>query len=54
MEKLLSITMTLMIVAPVNQNSVFGNNTINYTAGGVMALFILGYVVYSLLKPDKF
>jgi K+-transporting ATPase KdpF subunit len=33
-------------IAEVNQAS--------YIIGAVIALFILGYLIYSLLKPDKF
>ena len=25
-----------------------------YVAGAIIALFILGYLIYALLKPDKF
>jgi K+-transporting ATPase KdpF subunit len=25
-----------------------------YLAGGVLALFILGYLIYTLMKPEKF
>jgi K+-transporting ATPase KdpF subunit len=29
-------------------------NQATYIIGAVIALFILGYLIYSLLKPDKF
>jgi K+-transporting ATPase KdpF subunit len=29
-------------------------NRASYIIGAVIALFILGYLIYSLLKPDKF
>jgi K+-transporting ATPase KdpF subunit len=31
-----------------------GNNSVSYIIGGVIAVFILAYLIYSLLKPDKF
>jgi K+-transporting ATPase KdpF subunit len=31
-----------------------GSLTLGYTIGGVLALLILGYLVYSLIKPEKF
>jgi K+-transporting ATPase KdpF subunit len=31
-----------------------GNNKVSYIIGGVIAVFILAYLLYSLLKPDKF
>ena len=30
------------------------NNTIGYSIGAFIALFILGYLLYSLVKPEKF
>ena len=30
------------------------NTSIGYIIGAVIALFILGYLLYSLVKPDKF
>jgi len=30
------------------------NNTIGYEIGAVIALMILGYLLYSLIKPEKF
>lgn len=30
------------------------NNPDGYTIGAVIALFILGYLVYSLVKPEHF
>jgi len=28
--------------------------TAGYWVGGIIALFILGYLVYSLIRPEKF
>ena len=28
--------------------------TVGYTVGSIIALLILGYLVYSLIKPEKF
>ena len=30
------------------------NNSIGYVTGAIIALFILGYLLYSLIKPAKF
>ncbi len=30
------------------------NTSIGYVIGAVIALFILGYLIYSLIKPEKF
>lgn len=30
------------------------NNPIGYVLGAIIALFVLGYLLYSLVKPEKF
>lgn len=30
------------------------NNSMGYIVGAIIALFILGYLLYSLVKPEKF
>jgi K+-transporting ATPase KdpF subunit len=30
------------------------NGTVGYVAGAIIALFILGYLFYALIKPEKF
>jgi K+-transporting ATPase KdpF subunit len=52
-----NITKVLAIMAaplaiPVNGDA--NTSQVNYYIGAVIALFILGYLIYSLLKPDKF
>lgn len=39
---------TILLVTPQASNSS------GYLIGAVIALFILGYLVYSLIKPEKF
>jgi len=46
------ILMDIPAVNPAIENS--ESNQVSYIIGGVIALFILGYLLYSLLKPDKF
>lgn len=31
-----------------------GNSNASYVIGGIIAILILAYLVFSLLKPDKF
>lgn len=38
----------------VQMNSGETNSTPEYIIGGLIVLFILGYLVYSLVKPEKF
>jgi K+-transporting ATPase KdpF subunit len=35
-------------------SSVEANNISGYLIGALIALFILGYLLYSLVKPEKF
>ena len=30
------------------------NSSLGYIIGAIIALFILGYLLYSLVKPEKF
>ncbi len=39
----------LTIPVPIESRIIFG-----YMAGAVIALFILVYLIYSLIKPEKF
>jgi K+-transporting ATPase KdpF subunit len=42
---------TLLSVTP---KSFEMNSTAGYVIGALLALIILGYLVYSLIKPEKF
>ena len=37
-----------------NAGPVSVNGSASYIIGAVIALFILGYLIYTLLNPDKF
>jgi K+-transporting ATPase KdpF subunit len=45
--------MSFMIV-PVNKDVAISNSPVSYLIGGIIALLILGYLIYTLLRPDKF
>jgi K+-transporting ATPase KdpF subunit len=42
------------VLVPEHAQSAASNNPISYIIGGIIALLILGYLVYSLLRPEKF
>jgi K+-transporting ATPase KdpF subunit len=44
---------TMLIVPSVHEAS-SANNSLSYLLGGIIALLILGYLIYTLLRPDKF
>jgi len=35
-------------------DAVVSNGFVSYLIGGIIALLILGYLIYTLLHPDKF
>jgi K+-transporting ATPase KdpF subunit len=47
---------SLMILAalPVHSEEAVSNGPVSYILGGIIALLILGYLIYTLLRPDKF
>jgi K+-transporting ATPase KdpF subunit len=45
--------MSLLIV-PVNSDAAVSNSPVSYLIGGIIALLILGYLIYTLMRPDKF
>jgi K+-transporting ATPase KdpF subunit len=44
----MNATMLLAVSKPIEVNSSTG-----YLIGAIIALFILGYLLYSLVKPEK-
>jgi K+-transporting ATPase KdpF subunit len=44
----------LLVVVPASSASATSNNSLSYLIGGIIALFIMGYLVYSLIHPEKF
>ena len=45
---------SLVLLATVPVNGSFINGTFGYLVGGIIAVLIMAYLVYSLLKPEKF
>ena len=43
-----------LAVVPDTSGAVASNGPLSYLIGGIVALLILGYLVYTLLRPDKF
>lgn len=43
-----------LMTVPAPAGAVASNGPVSYLIGGIVALFILGYLVYTLLRPDKF
>ena len=47
-------SMLLLVAAPAPPGAVVSNGPMSYLIGGIVALLIMGYLVYTLLRPDKF
>jgi K+-transporting ATPase KdpF subunit len=41
-------------IFPLVSLSDYGNSDSGYIIGAIIALFLLGYLVYTLIKPEKF
>jgi|BarGraIncu00222A_1022003.scaffolds.fasta_scaffold719347_1 K+-transporting ATPase KdpF subunit len=41
-------------VLPVHTETAVSNGPVSYLIGGIIALLIMGYLIYTLLHPDKF
>jgi K+-transporting ATPase KdpF subunit len=44
----------LLVAAPAPSGAVVSNGPLSYLIGGIIALLIMGYLVYTLLRPEKF
>jgi K+-transporting ATPase KdpF subunit len=44
----------LLVTSPAPSGAVGSNGTVSYLIGGIIAVLIMGYLVYTLLRPDKF
>jgi K+-transporting ATPase KdpF subunit len=43
-----------LAVVPIHSDSTVSNGPLSYIIGGIIALLIMGYLIYTLLRPDKF
>ena len=44
----------LLVTSPAPSGAVGSNGPLSYLIGGFIALLIMGYLVYTLLRPNKF
>jgi K+-transporting ATPase KdpF subunit len=54
MKKKVGTSCLLLVVSPAASGAVVSNGPMSYLIGGIIALLIMGYLVYTLLRPDKF
>jgi K+-transporting ATPase KdpF subunit len=51
---MLLIAFTFNVISPESVQNAAGPGNRAYLAGIIIAVFILSYLVYTLLKPEKF
>ena len=44
----------LFAVVPPDSSAAASNDPVSYLIGGIIALLIMGYLVYTLIRPEKF
>jgi len=44
----------LLVASPAHSGASLSNGPISYLIGGIIALLIMAYLVYTLLRPEKF
>lgn len=49
-----SMFLPLVVVVTPQTDVAVSNGPISYLIGGIVALLILGYLIFTLLRPDKF
>jgi K+-transporting ATPase KdpF subunit len=54
MNTLKIVTNLLVVIPQTGTNNFTANGPVSYVIGALIALLIMGYLIYSLLKPDKF
>jgi K+-transporting ATPase KdpF subunit len=50
----ISISFMMLLVSPDRLSGTATEGNSGYLIGGIIALLILGYLVYALFKPEKF
>ena len=54
MKTILASSFMYLVAGHQQSVSAVTNSRISYLIGGIVALLILGYLIYTLLRPEKF
>ena len=46
--------LSLLVISPAPSGAAVANGTLSYLIGGIIALLIMAYLVYTLIRPEKF
>jgi K+-transporting ATPase KdpF subunit len=52
--KFVRMFLPLVVIVPPQSDVTVSNGTVSYLIGGIVALLILGYLIFTLLRPEKF
>jgi K+-transporting ATPase KdpF subunit len=44
----------IIAVAPAHSDTAISNSSLSYLIGGIVALLIMGYLIFTLIRPEKF
>ena len=42
-----------LLAIPATSDAAVANGSLSYWIGGIVALLIMGYLIYTLIRPDK-
>ena len=48
-----STSYMLLVTSPAPAGATVANGPVSYLIGGIIALLILGYLIYTLIRPEK-
>ena len=54
MKTKIPLSLMSLLVVPVNSDTAVSNTPGSYLIGGIIALLIMGYLIYTLFRPEKF
>jgi K+-transporting ATPase KdpF subunit len=43
----------ILLAVPASSDAAVANGPLSYLIGGIIALLILAYLIYTLIRPDK-
>ena len=44
----------ILAALPASSDAAVSNGPVSYLIGGIIALLIMGYLIFTLLRPEKF
>jgi len=53
MKKQVATSCILLVTSPATSGGAVSNGPLSYLIGGIIALLIMGYLIYTLIRPDK-